>query len=242
MGFAFLTPLILGGLSLLALPWILHQIRRPEREPHVFSSLMFVPNIKKEIIERRRLQHLLLMLLRMLVLLLLVFAFSRPALWSYIPLDVPDEAEWHVILLDTSYSMGAQNHFARAREEAIRILDDLRPGQSRLIVFVSLTISPGWREARHRVWYGANRKRNRVAPDRFAGGGQEMLMQVTKNHEVNRLWCCMIVIFRRCLNLIRGELSSIRFRRFLSCRNHITYAITDCVLRFARKDALIDQK
>ena len=60
MPLAFLAPLFLGALSLVAVPWLIHQIRRPEREPLRFSSIMFIPKIDRKIIERRRIQHLLL--------------------------------------------------------------------------------------------------------------------------------------------------------------------------------------
>ncbi len=128
MGFSLLAPLFLGGLSLLAVPWILHQIRRPEREPVDFSSLMFVPDIKREVIERRRIQHILLMLLRMLVLLLIALAFTRPAWLSAIQPDIPEGSALHLILLDTSYSMGTAGRFENAKDQALRILDDVRSG------------------------------------------------------------------------------------------------------------------
>ena len=78
MGLALLTPLFLAGAALVAAPFLIHQIRRPEREPLRFSSHMFVPNIQREVIERKRVQHLLLLLLRMAMLILLAAAFSRP--------------------------------------------------------------------------------------------------------------------------------------------------------------------
>jgi len=79
MPLAFLAPLFLGGLALLVAPWLIHQIRRPERQTTRFSSLMFIPPTRKEVIERRRLQHILLMLLRMAMLVFLALAFARPA-------------------------------------------------------------------------------------------------------------------------------------------------------------------
>ena len=80
MTFAFLAPLFLAGITLLAVPWYLHHIRRPEREPIRFSSVQFIPQEKKEVIERRRLQHIVLMLIRMLILALLALAFARPCM------------------------------------------------------------------------------------------------------------------------------------------------------------------
>lgn len=122
-----LAPIFLAGVSLLALPWMIHRIRRPEREVVRFSSLMFVPKVQKEVIERRRLQHLLLMLLRMFLFLLLVFAFARPVLRApagALPADGPAS---HVILLDESMSMNVRGVADAARDEAIAVLDSLRP-------------------------------------------------------------------------------------------------------------------
>ena len=104
-GLAWLAPLILGGLAFLGLPWLIHQIRRPERDTVRFSSLMFLPSAHKRVIERRSVQHLLLMLLRMVLLLLLALAFARPSQMYLAATPSPAGAGAHMILLDTSYSM-----------------------------------------------------------------------------------------------------------------------------------------
>ena len=125
MGLSLLAPLFLAGAGLLIAPYLIHQIRRPEREPIRFSSVMFIPNIHKEVIERRRIQHILLMLLRMLLLLLLAAAFSRPY-WK--ALAANDSDSWpvrHVVLLDTSYSMGTTGVFARAQRAARDLISDI---------------------------------------------------------------------------------------------------------------------
>jgi hypothetical protein len=126
MPLSFMTPLLLGAAAFAVIPWVLHHIRRPERKPVTFSSLMFVPDVKKEVIERRRLQHVLLMLLRIAVLMLLAFAFARP----FLPLPPAIVAAQggnsrHVIAIDTSYSMTAGGAFDTAKREALKIIDDL---------------------------------------------------------------------------------------------------------------------
>jgi hypothetical protein len=138
MSLAFLTPLFLGGLALLVAPYLIHQIRRPEREPMRFSSLMFIPQTRKEVIERRRLQHILLMLIRMAMLTFLAFAFARPY-WrtpAAAGVAASGAATWHVILLDASYSMGTGDWFEKARAEGRKILDSVGPADKvGLIVF-----------------------------------------------------------------------------------------------------------
>ncbi len=122
MGLSFLAPLFFGGLALLAAPYIIHQIRRPEREPIRFSSVMFIPNISKEVIERRRIQHILLMLLRMLLFLLLALAFARPYWKTAAAVTETGGPALHAILIDTSYSMGRGELFADAKEMASEIV------------------------------------------------------------------------------------------------------------------------
>ncbi len=118
MGLAFFAPLFFAGAALIAVPYLIHQIRRPEREPLRFSSLIFVPNMPREIIERRRIQHILLMLLRMLMYLLLALAFSRP-FWKVLAANEHEAGPAvHVIALDVSYSMGAIGAMEEARKAA----------------------------------------------------------------------------------------------------------------------------
>ena len=111
MGLGFLAPLFFAGAALIVVPWIVHRIRRPERDVVRFSSLMFVPDVRREVIERRRVQHLLLMLLRMLLLALLAVAFTRPYLEMWAAAEGPAYgSRRHVILLDTSLSMATTGY------------------------------------------------------------------------------------------------------------------------------------
>lgn len=125
MGLSFLAPLFAIGMGLLAAPYLIHQIRRPDREPMKFSSLLFIPDVKKEVIERKRIEHILLLLMRMMVLALLALAFARPYWASPAASEFSGESARHLILLDNSYSMAAGNGFERARDAANDIVNDL---------------------------------------------------------------------------------------------------------------------
>lgn len=148
-GFGFWTPLFLGGLGLLVLPWLIHRIRRPERETVRFSSLLFIPDERHEVIERRRVQHPLLMVLRMLLLLLLAFAFARPYLLAD-PIAAQSTNRIHLILID--HSLSVSGSLDQARQQAGAILDELtltdRVGlmtfgrQTELLVPISSTSDP----------------------------------------------------------------------------------------------------
>ena len=124
-----LAPLFAFGLALIAIPWFVHRIRRPEREAVRFSSLMFVPDIKREVIERRRIQHVLLMLLRMALLVLLALAFARPFQEMLSGAERSTlSTTHHVIVLDTSLSMATDGVWARAKEQAKAVLENMLPG------------------------------------------------------------------------------------------------------------------
>ncbi len=124
----FLVPWLLAGGVLVAVPWLVHRIRRPQRQQLRFGSLMFVPAQTVEVIEPQRLQHLLLMALRMALLVALALAFSRP----YWPLPgvaavAPQESRQHVIAVDISASMGRTGYMRQARQQVEEILAQVGP-------------------------------------------------------------------------------------------------------------------
>ncbi len=136
MGFSFLVPAFFAGAALLAAPYLIHRIRRPEREPIRFSSLLFIPDVTKQVIERRRIQHILLMLLRMGVLALLALAFARPYWRSIAGASAEEGARSHVILLDASYSMGG-GLFDQAKAAARDLVAGFAPGERVGIIIFS---------------------------------------------------------------------------------------------------------
>ena len=80
MGLSFITPMLLGGAALMAVPIVLHLIMRRKPVPHDFPALRFLRD--RAVANRRRLQvsHLFLLLLRMAALALLALALARPVL------------------------------------------------------------------------------------------------------------------------------------------------------------------
>ena len=77
---SLLYPLLLAGIVAVALPILLHMIRRHTRERVTFSSLMFLRTTLPRFRSRSRLEHMPLLILRCLILCLLAFAFARPFL------------------------------------------------------------------------------------------------------------------------------------------------------------------
>lgn len=124
-----LAPLFVLGAGLIAVPWLIHRIRRPERETVRFSSLMFVPNVKREVIERRRVQHVWLLLLRMLLLALLALAFARPYRERFLGAAQPQgQVTYHALVLDASMSMATAGTWEAAKRQAHAALAEVRPG------------------------------------------------------------------------------------------------------------------
>src|ERR671935_2441464 len=75
---SFLNPFFLLGLAALAVPVLVHLVRRTRARKVQFPALVFVRQVPQRTIRRRTLQNILLLLLRCLAILLIVIAFTRP--------------------------------------------------------------------------------------------------------------------------------------------------------------------
>jgi hypothetical protein len=125
---SFLTPLYVLGLSAVIAPLVFHLIRRSPRGEVPFSSLMFLSPTPPRLTRRSRLDHLLLLLLRAAALCLLAFAFARPFLRQAARLGFGDEERRRIaVLIDTSASMRRGDIWARALEQAGKVIADCRP-------------------------------------------------------------------------------------------------------------------
>ena len=137
MPLAFLAPVFLAGLALLAVPLIIHLTHRQRKEVTEFPSLMFLRQIPYRTVRRQRIRHWVLFALRCLAIVLLALAFARP-LFQRGGLagaaSASSGAREIVILLDRSYSMGYGDHWARALSSARRVLDGMKPSDRATIV------------------------------------------------------------------------------------------------------------
>src|SRR5215470_13925420 len=121
---SFLNPFFFIGSLALAVPIIIHLVRREKSEIVPFSSLMFLLKVPKRSIRQQILKNLLLMALRVLLLALLVGAFARPYLTQTAKPNAPTGSEkLAVMLLDTSYSMRYGNNFDKLKTEAVKRID-----------------------------------------------------------------------------------------------------------------------
>jgi len=123
---SFLNPFFFIGSALLAVPIIIHLVRREKSEIIPFSSLMFLLKVPKRSIRQQIMKNLLLMALRILLLALLVGAFARPYFTqSAKPNAAGSSNSAAVMLLDTSYSMRYGTNFDRLKTEAAKRIDAL---------------------------------------------------------------------------------------------------------------------
>jgi len=132
---SFLNPYLLFGSLALAIPVLIHLVRREKSEIIPFSSLMFLLKVPKRSIRQQKMKNLLLMALRLLILALLVGAFARPYMTQPAkPVANANANRGVVMLLDTSYSMQYGDNFNRLKAEARRRIDALRSSDRMAIV------------------------------------------------------------------------------------------------------------
>ena len=152
MGLAFIAPLFLAGLLALAIPVIVHLIRRHQGKRIDFPSLMFLRQMPVRSVRRLRIRDWFLLMLRALALALIVLAFARPVLRLGATDEVVEDGLREVVIaLDRSWSMERGDRWERALDEARSVLADLvSPDRVSLVVFdgvgqvvVEPTLEPG---------------------------------------------------------------------------------------------------
>ena len=153
MGLSFLTPLFLAGLLAVAVPIIIHLVRRYRGKIIEFPSLMFLRQLPVQSVRRRSIRDWPLLLMRIGALILVVAAFARPVLQLGAEEDglVQDALREVVIVMDRSWSMERGERWERAVDEARSILSELvTPDRASLVVFdgvgtvlVEPTLDPG---------------------------------------------------------------------------------------------------
>jgi hypothetical protein len=125
---SLLAPAFLLGLLAVGLPLWLHRLSSDNPNKQKFSSAMFLEPGEPRRVLAKKVQYLLLLALRILVLVLLALAFAQPAIWRSPQAASGDGARLHLIVLDSSGSMGYGDRFERARDAARDVIDGLGAG------------------------------------------------------------------------------------------------------------------
>ena len=141
MGVSFLTPLLLGGAGLVAIPLILHLLMRRTPVPHEFPALRFLR--QRMVVTRRRLRwhHLLLLALRIAALLLVALALARPVIRGAGWIGDREAPVAAAMVFDTAPRMGLresnQTRLQRAAELARTLFGKLPDGSRVAVVDTS---------------------------------------------------------------------------------------------------------
>jgi hypothetical protein len=114
-----LAPWFLGGLAALGIPVFVHLLRKHVTIPRPVSSLMFFERGTQSSTRHRKLRYLLLFALRFALVLLVVLAFANPFIRRA---AAGANGRLLIIVLDTSFSMRAANHFEIAKQQALATL------------------------------------------------------------------------------------------------------------------------
>ena len=110
---AFLYPVFLLGALAIALPVVLHLLRRDVAPEVPFTAVRLLRRSPIERTRRRRLRDLLLLAARVAALALLAVAFARPYFT-----ETSAVSRMRIVAIDRSFSMGAPGQFARAQQLA----------------------------------------------------------------------------------------------------------------------------
>jgi len=127
---SFLTPLYLLGGALIALPIVLHLLRRDVAPPVPFTAVHLLRKTTIDRTRRHRLRDLILLAARVCAVLLLAASFARPYRAA-----APGSTRMTVVAVDRSFSMAAASRMTRARELARQAIDDARGDRIGLIAF-----------------------------------------------------------------------------------------------------------
>jgi hypothetical protein len=154
----FLTPLILAGAALVAVPIVLHLIMRREPKHLVFPALRFIQKREESNRRRLRLRHLLLLLLRCAGIVLLALAVARPSVKSAGFVGDQEAPVAAALVFDTALRMDYQHEnktrLQAAQEIATWLLPQL-PADSEVAVVDSSSLAHTFAvdpaAARHRV-------------------------------------------------------------------------------------------
>ena len=121
----FLFPAFLAGAVAIAIPIVLHFLRRDVAPEVPFTAVRLLQKSPIERSHRRRLRDLLLLAARVAALLLLALAFARP----YIIGAAGSASALRIVAVDRSFSMGAPGRFERARQLARAAIDEAGAGE-----------------------------------------------------------------------------------------------------------------
>ena len=135
----FLNFALLGGVAALSIPIIIHLFHKSRFVIVKWGAMHLLEAVIRTNQRRIRLEQLILLLIRAAIPALLALAMARPV-WIGAQKLLGEAKTSTVVLLDNSYSMEAGraglSNFSIARDEATRILADLKRGSDASLVLM----------------------------------------------------------------------------------------------------------
>lgn len=128
----FLAPWFLAGIAAVGLPIWIHLLKKHRSDPRLFPSLMLFEKHEQSSVKHRRLDYILLFALRAAMLILLALLFANPFIRRAIPLS--QQKHLTVVAVDNSFSMRADDRLHHAKDEALKVLSNLKPGDQVQVV------------------------------------------------------------------------------------------------------------
>jgi hypothetical protein len=179
----FLYPAFLAGAVAIAIPIVLHFLRRDIAPEVPFSAVRLLRRSPVARSRRRRLRDLILLAARVAALILLALAFARPYLAGS-----SAASSLRIVAVDRSLSMGAPGTFARAVSLATHAIDEAGAGERvALIAFddrADVVAEPG----------AASTARAALAPLQPGAGGTRYSAMLGKAAEIAGLDAAHVVI------------------------------------------------
>lgn len=141
LAFEWLNPWMLGWLAAAAAPLLIHLWNRRRHEETYFAAIEFLLRAVEASRRRLRLEQWLLLAVRTLILVLAVLAAADPLWEGSMVVSARGQPTHRVLVLDASLSMGyragGKSRFERAKEIAVRIVDESLPGDGFTLVVMA---------------------------------------------------------------------------------------------------------
>ncbi len=138
LAFGFESLPMLGWLTVAAAPWLIHLLSRRKYRETAWAAMAFLLAAAKRRTRRIRIEQWLLLLVRTLVIVTLVTAVAEPYLEHALPVFSPNGSTHHVLVIDSSYSMGyksaGRTRFEQAKQWAAQIIDQSPRGDGFTLV------------------------------------------------------------------------------------------------------------
>ena len=141
---SFLNPIMLAGLSAIAIPIIIHLLNRRKFQKVVWAAMRFLQLSIEKNQRRMEIEDIILLVLRCLLVAMIALALARPTVREAVGAFLNGGKSVGVLLLDNSLSMGMSDgsttRFDKAKKAAEQAIDSLPSGSSVAVWLVSDTV------------------------------------------------------------------------------------------------------